>query len=372
MADLYYTPVHYGIHDLTATGNTGSFGLRVYYPSDEESVDNAAIRPDDYPLIVFSHGDRISERDLCPPDRTEDYKQWGAVLHLLARCGFVVAVPAVHDVVSSSETAVARVEDTVRWMRGQWVGNATLHYLPVFTDAISTLRGGPASAQGEGGDLPGATVYPFQPIRPGFPGFPRPPIFLGPPTPLALVGHSWGARACARAAVGGQVVATALAAVAGTWDENAAIDALVSANLPTLLMAGTGDFLNFSTLLALWPSLSRPKHQAALQGLEHWDWFGPMGGIQPCNPATNRTVCPAGWQIASELLLGFMTKYVRGHWWRPPYLLGSPGQRPPLLPWFEGPVGCALKVRWEDLTYTGSLGNPGEVTSGVWDEASPW
>ena len=102
MADLYYSPVSYGIHDLDASGETGQFGLRVYYPSEEDTLYNATIRPGLYPLVVFAHGDRAYENSFCPVDKTQDYKRWGAVLHLLARCGMVVAVPAMHDVVVGS------------------------------------------------------------------------------------------------------------------------------------------------------------------------------------------------------------------------------------------------------------------------------
>lgn len=363
MASLYYTPVNFGIHDLTAAGESGSFGLRVYYPSDEEGVEGVAIRPDDYPLLVFAHGDRVSERNLCPPERSEDYKRWGAVLHLLARCGFVVAVPAVHDLVNSPAGTAMRIEDTVRWMRNQWVGRATIHFPLVLTDATVALRGNPAEGSGDPTTAVGRSLIP---------GGRFPPVLLGPPTPLGLIGHSWGARGCALVAAGGRLAVAALAGVAGTWDDNEAITALTTAEVPNMHMVGTNDQVTLSFMTGLWSSLKRPKHQAAVLGLGHWDWFGPLGGIQPCDHTMDPVVCPAGWQIASELLLGFMTKYAYGHWWRPPYLLGSPGRRPPLIPWFEDPNSCALKVRWDDPTAPSSLGNPGETTVGDWTEASPW
>jgi hypothetical protein len=366
MAEYYYSPVLYGIHDVTASGSSGQFGLRVYYPSDDGAVWEAPIRPDDYPLIVFAHGDRSSEPGLCPADRTQDYQLWSAVLHLWARCGFVVAAPAVHDVIHSVEATAARIEDTVKWMRGQWVGSAVLHYPPVFTEAIP-----PPGIAREAGDYPTPLPPPAQLIR--WPPFHRPPFpQLGLPTPLGLIGHSWGARGCALAATRGVVVAKAIGSVAGTWDDNAAITALTGAGLPTALLAGTDDLITLSFMQALWNSLPVPKHQVALQGLGHWDWFGGQGGIHPCDGNAPRPACPVGWQIASEVILAFVTKYLRGHWWRPPYLLGSPGGRPPLMPWFEPPAKCALKARWDDPTASTSLGNPGEVTLGTWTDSSPW
>lgn len=346
MTELYYYPVSYGIHDLVGNGDTGQFGLRIYYPSEEDSPYDAPIRPGRYPLVVFAHGDRAYENRFCPLDDSRDYTRWGAVLHLLARCGMVVIVPAMHDIVGSADQAAVRIEDAVTWVRRNWAGNATIHKPPELT----TARFGPPPP----GQLP--------PLLP-----------LGPPTPLGLAGHSWGARACAVVAGRGRVEVTALASIAGTWDDNAANAALTSANLPTLLLAGTEDFMTISYLRAFWPNLPLPKHQAALQGLDHWDWFGSLGGIQPCNNATGRPACPAGWQIASELLLGFMAKYIGGRWYQQAYLLGSPQGRPPLLQWFDGPVDCALKIRWNDPMASPTLGNPGEVTLGTWDDSfDPW
>jgi pimeloyl-ACP methyl ester carboxylesterase len=197
-------------------------------------------------------------------------------------------------------------------------------------------------------------------------------IPLGPPTVLGVVGHSWGARAAARVAVRGTVEVTAITSISGSWDENAAIGAFIDAAKPTLMIAGTEDFLNASYLQALWSALAIPKHQAMLQGIGHWDWFGHPGSIHPCNPSAPRPACPVAWQTASELVLAFMTKYLLNHWWRPPYLLGSPGGRPPFLNWYDTNGPCALKVRWNDPTASGAQGQIGEITLGHWTAPSTW
>jgi hypothetical protein len=184
-----------------------------------------------------------------------------------------------------------------------------------------------------------------------------------------VVGHSWGARAAARVAVRGTVPVTAIASIAGSWDDNASIDALVTAGKPTLMMAGTDDSLNASSLQGLWPKLAIPKHQALLQRIGHWNWFDQPGSINPCDPSKPGPACPAGWQTCSELVLGFMTKYLLNHWWRPPYLLGSPGGRPPLMQWYEEGAPCALKVRWEDPMASEQVG---DATVGKWTVANPW
>ncbi len=54
---LYYSPVYYGISDVVVTpvqGGGGSFGARIYYPSEEMEVRDVPIRPGIYPLIAFA------------------------------------------------------------------------------------------------------------------------------------------------------------------------------------------------------------------------------------------------------------------------------------------------------------------------------
>ena len=361
---LYYSPVLYGINDviIPETGG-GTFAARIYYPSEQVEVRDVAVREGIYPLIAFAHGDRTSEPQLCPANRSEDYKKWGAVLHLLARCGFVVVVPAVHDVISDSERAAIRLETAIDWARSSWSHRRVLHQPPVFyldpdvmTAQATNAKQGSYST-GRGSFVLGAGV-----------GF-EVGAFLGPPTNLGVAGHSWGARAAARVAARKKVAVKTIASIAGSWDENAAIQAITGARVPTLMVAGTDDFLNASYLAGLWNSLAIPKHQAALQGIGHWDWFGPFGGIHPCNDQTPRPLCSVGWQAVSELMLGFSTKYLYNNWWRPPYLLGSAGSRPPILGSFDTDGPCALKVRWHDPTTAGAVG---DVTLGPWTAHNPW
>lgn len=365
---FYYNPVMYGINDVMISDGSSRFGARIYYPSDEVEVRDVRIINGTYPLVAFAHGDRSSESGLCPPDVTEDYKRWGSVLHLLARCGFVVISIAVHDVIHNSETTAIRVERAISWIRSFWKYRAVLH-LPqlLYIDPDVALA---SSGKTKTGTLPinqetlarlgiGVGVDTIAP--------------LGPPTSLGVVGHSWGARAMARVADRGQVQVRTIASIAGSWDENAAIQAFINARIPSLMMAGTEDFLNAGSLSALWNALAIPKHQAILQDMDHWDWFSPFGGIQPCDENAARPRCPVGWQTASEMVLALMTKYLYNHWWRPPYLLGSSGSRPPLLHWYQQNGSCALKVRWHDPLYSGSLGQVGDVTLGNWTSLSiPW
>jgi hypothetical protein len=375
VTDLYYEPVFYGIEDVDGVPDGGrNFTLRIYYPTFDGTVYDVAIRPGTYPLVAFAHGDRIGDSSLCPQDVTDDHRRWSAVLHLLARCGFVVVVPAVSDVVSSSESAAQRLEAAVTWMRRSWQHRTVLHKPDVLVDPDrhTTLKSG---GKREYEDL---SRYGIQHLGVGIGvGALRPPgtEYFGSPTRLGVVGHSWGARACARMATRGVVNVSALVAIAGAWDEPEAINALVAAKDPTLLMAGSADDMNSSYLRALWPSLTAPKHQAMLQGLGHWDWFGRQGGIQPCDSNADRPSCPVGWLTAAELTLGFVRKYLNNIWYHPPYLVGSPGGRTPLLDWYEQGSGCGLRVRWDDPV--APIANEawprrGERSWGVWSASEPW
>lgn len=297
------------------------------------------------------------------------------MFHLLARCGFVLVAPAMSDVIASSEASAARLETAISWMRGQWQHRVVLSRPSVFVDPdIVRARAakGPEMARH-------IARFGLQHLGLGV-GTDASDI-LSRPTELGLVGHSWGTRACARVAVRGQVRVRAVAAIAGSWDEPQAIDALIDAKDPTLLIGGTRDILNFSYLKYLWPALVAPKHQAALQGIGHWDWFGRRGGIQFCDPDAERPACPVGWHTAAELLVGFMTKYLRNLWYLvPPHLLGYRGaagslfQRPNLLQYYEPPTACGLKIRWDDPIADPDRGQikVGEITKGTWIEAGPW
>ena len=365
---LYYSPVAYGINDVTIPETGGSFGARIYYPSEETGVFDVPIRIDDYPLIAFSHGDRSSEPSLCPADRTEDYKRWGAVLHLLARCGFVVVSPAVHDVIFDPERTAIRMEAAIRWARSTWTHRAVLHR-PEFMFLDPDALAGPSPK----GNRRSPDLRKYGPFRLGHGiGWVPDQVLLGTPTELGVVGHSWGARAAARVAARGNVGVRAIASVAGSWDDSGSIQAFIDAHDPTLMIAGTDDFLNSSYLQGLWGALVIPKHQAMLQGIGHWDWFGPLGSIRPCDTSAPAPACGVAWQTASELILAFMTKYLLNNWWRPPYCLGSPGSRPPLLGAYQPGGSCAMKIRWVDPMASSSIGTTGNVTLGTWSAPNPW
>ncbi len=201
---LYYSPVYYGVNDVVIPEQGGSFGARIYYPSEEMEVRDVPIRTGTYSLIAFAHGDRSNEPGLCPADRTEDYKKWGAVLHLLARCGFVVISSAVHDVINDSEQTAIRMETAITWARTAWAHRDVLFNLPVmYLDPDVMLARVPMGSRDD--------IQPEVNRRIGG-GFGHDHALpLGPPTNLGVMGHSWGARAAARVAVRGKVQVSAIA-----------------------------------------------------------------------------------------------------------------------------------------------------------------
>jgi hypothetical protein len=380
MSALYWNPTYYGIDDVTvgpgaftSSGSTEPFAARVYFPTDYSTLP-ISIRPGTYRLIVFTHGDRSAPRPdpLCPPDIALDYQRWEAALNMLARCGFVVVSPDVSDVSYSAEQMADRIEATVAWMRRGWRHASSLQLSPVF-EASAWMAGPPPPTPPD----PLADDPRVAPERTPEPNdwrgrFRADVALIGVPTATALVGHSYGAKAGCIVIGRGNVQIRAFASIAGTFDDNN-VSFLVASGIPTLLMAGNEDHETLSYLNGLWASLSAPKHQAVLQGIGHWDWFGPGEGIQPCSPDAERPKCPIAWQTASELLLGFMTRHLDGYPF-PPHLIGAPGQRPPLLPWYDSSGRCALTVRWEDPAGGGDGSHcvAGQQVFGNWSTPHPW
>jgi hypothetical protein len=187
-----------------------------------------------------------------------------------------------------------------------------------------------------------------------------------------LIGPSWGALVCARLLDSTEFAARAVATISGTWTDEARKRELAGAGLPVLFINGTDEPGLFSQPdFQPFPEAGLPKHQAALGRAGHWDWFPPGEGIQPCSGSSSNP-CATAWQTATELCLTFFYKYLYRQWFLRPYLLTSPGGRPPLLHTFAPGTGCSVRIRWETETEETSHGRVGEVTLGDWTGGSPW
>gem|GEM_PF-3711492 len=376
MSDLYLSPTLYGGEDVVIDHGGLSFNARIYFPTDTDYALPAVMRPGMHDLVVFAHGQRRADmpEGLCPEDVSTDYQLWEDVLHLLARCGFVVVSPQLSDIDVRTNETVKRIEATVAWMRTSWRHASSLwrSELPDVLVRDTSLGGAlvvPATAAAPSVAPHVDSIAARSIIWRG-----RAVEGMGPirnPTSTALIGHSWGARACAVAAGRRAVAVRALASIAGSFDDNESGAALIGGDFPTLMIAGEQDGMALSYLQGLWDQLPAFKHQAVLEGAGHWDWSG-SNGIQLCDPAALPR-CPAAARTASELILGFLTKYLHNRP-LPPHLLGPAGQRPPLLQWYDDRKRCALTVRWDDPSGGGNSTSSvvGSQTFGVWEGNDPF
>jgi pimeloyl-ACP methyl ester carboxylesterase len=357
VSDLYLDPVAYGIQDVAVPPQRA---VRIMFPSEAGNVFGASVRPGTYPLVVFVHGYRNASDGLCPTDITQDYRAWVSVLHLLARCGFVVAAPDVHDVVADSAVTTEVVEDVIRWMHFQWEHRAVLWGPSAFVDPDRYRQRADAT--------PDLSAFHMSSLGVGIGVDPTAPG--GITTSVGLAGHSWGARACALVAARRNVRVDAVASVAGSWDDNSAVSAFYGVR-PTLMIAGTADGMNAGYLAGFWDGLGAPKHQALLMGIGHWDWFSNTSGLHPCDPDVDRPLCGVGWLTAAELLLTFFVKHLLNQWTLPSHLVGPSGSRTALLPYYQNTDRCGLRVRWHDPLASGP--SIGHATFGHWQDSDyPW
>lgn len=356
---LFQTPAFFGIHDAMVDDVPDPFGLRIYYPTRDDLLLGAPVARGPHPLVVFAHGNRQGSQNAayCPDDKTNDYRRWTRVLGAIARSGFVVAAPDL-----SAGSTEERLEASVRWMRGSWSGRRSIHTLE--------LAGGHAAADARRAVQPAdALRFPAADADPAIAGRPSPAGFLGQPTSLSVIGHSWGARDGAVFAQGNG--ANSYVSIAGSFDDNASIEALRAFAAPKFMLAGTEDHEASSYLHALWNSLHAPKYQCAVRGASHWDWFGGHGAIRRCDGT------PAQWpdtaHVAGELIAGFLTRHVGHLQFTPPPFIRIPLLRPWHVPWVG--EGTAIQMRWDapgqsfgtlDATGSGILGEWPAGTAQDW------
>ena len=352
MAPSITSPVFYGVRDIVISDYEQEIRVFLYFPSLDGAVWTAPILDGSYPLILFIHGNRTGTEgeNLCPTEKDTDYRRWWTVLHLLARCGFVVACPDVSGTISADpETTLPRVRRVIDFMYDEWEHRSVLE----------------RSERSPGGKL-------------------------------GIAGHSWGANTGLRLAVNSD--ALALATVAGTWENSAAED-FRELDMPILFASGVAPYdLLANAANQPYTPRNAPKHQAALSELGHWAWFR-RGEIFPCS-GEDPYPCTSGAHILSELLLAFFTRYLYDEPSIVPYLLedtGSPPNRAALDYINEG--RCAARIRFRTGAGSSFLSliarwftpnhlawghrpfwwrvfgryvDEDEVTVGDWEDGSPW
>lgn len=306
-------PVFYGFKDLGAADGAPS-ALRIWYPTYEGFTDGPPILKlclVRWPVVLFLHG-----QPPCPdPDY---YRRWSMLPAVLARSGYVVAVPS-HAASFPEETtsgpAVAAALGVIDWVRSSWEHKK-------WVDARAE-----------------ATV---------------------------VAGHSYGALLAARVAQARPAI-SAYAGLSGPFLEfSNPVPVLQAIDAPAFFMWATGNPLTgaFENLdgAGVFPQIPRPKHAAVFPG-EHFDYLRPWTG---CNFLQGG--CTLIEAVAAELTALFIARNLPVALSRSqiPVNLDPPavaltqkqqffaGGHLSGLRQIQGRAGCRIDLRWDDGSVTGS------------------
>jgi pimeloyl-ACP methyl ester carboxylesterase len=243
LAPVFYAHRDYGPVD----GAPGD--VRVFFPSLDGSPDSGEILRDcgRYPLIVFAHGH-------CATD-TDHFLKWFEVPAVLARAGYVVAVPRLPQISGGTSPTeadgdLALLRDLDSWLRSAWSERSQLAPVPA----------------------------------------------------TGLVGHSFGAGLAGRLAGEGNV--RAFASLSG----DVARATREAIHVPKLFVWGSNEFIPPGIALteAEWAAVTPPKHRVVVDDLEHWDYL-PAGRTSceiargPCGPAR-----VASWDLLAMFLANYL------------------------------------------------------------------
>lgn len=246
-------PMFYGFKDYdVAQGAPGP--VRVFYPTYEGSPQDAPILKlcvIRYPVVLFLHG--------MPPCPVAEYnKQWFMGPAVLARCGYVVAVPNYSPQLPEADSPnIALANSYIDWMRHGWEHSK-------WADARESST--------------------------------------------AVVGHSYGALLAGRVAAARPDVA-AYVGLSGPWAEfSRPLPVLQAIPCPSFYMWGTADpiggaFENLDGGGGLWSKLTTPRYAAVFPG-EHFDYIRP---IAACG-GTPRGDCLLIESVAAELSALFIAR----------------------------------------------------------------
>jgi len=264
-------PVFYGYADYNPSVGAPT-NMRVYYPSADGSPQCAPFLagPGHFPLVIFLHGN-------C--SETFHFTKWSHLPKVLARSGFIVAIPDLGENSQSpwdlSNTAYAVINNVITWMRSTWSHSA---------------------------------------------------FVMQPPT-LGIVGHSYGAL------LGGQLAktipATAYVSLGGVWGHwSPPVPAPIKTlTLPKLLVWGT-NFGETDAMLkeAAWNALPQPKYRLVFTNGEHWDYV-PASNTSCAGQADSWGPCDLVYRLTADFTAVFLSKYM------PPEQAPAPGAiLPDLIP----------------------------------------
>lgn len=113
-------PVSWASSDLTAADGAPQ-PMRVYYPSyafnDSKRILKLCL--DRWPLVLFLHG--LSPSPPCSTPDTADYLRWRSIPMLLAKSGYVVAVPDYSAGLPEADSPlIDRMLSVIDWLRTDW------------------------------------------------------------------------------------------------------------------------------------------------------------------------------------------------------------------------------------------------------------
>jgi len=301
-------PVFHGVADYTLSSGVA---VRMFYPSTQPTARCARILGGTaarFPLVLFLHGD-------CTPEPMH-YLEWSHIPQILARAGFVVAVPTLAPIGHPGDpnsTGYTRAAATIAWARTQWEFRHLL---------FSTITG--------------------------------------------VIGHSFGALHAQQIAT--DMNPTAFVGLSGQQAEFSNGPPLPTC--PKMFVFGTGEDPVFRLPDAQWNALSGEKHKLVLSGLHHWDYTPPS--TNTCKSGLF-SQCGQYHRIAADLIAIFLSRYMSSEHsgilddFIPADLVLRPHNRTPAQEAFAAgwlsslsedlPDDCSAKLSW-------SIPSPGGASVG--------
>lgn len=252
-------PVAFGTADYTEADGAPA-PMRVYYPSHETFSETHRILKlclDRWPVVLFLHGLRPGLPPCAPGSTNQYYLRWRRIATLLARSGYVVAVPDYVPDPEPNSPQIDRMLATIDWLRTGWEHARWVDKRP---------------------------------------------------TSVAVGGHSFGAVLAARIAQRrpGMGAYVGLAGPFFLHDPQGAL--LHSLALPSLFMWSANSKLTRNEDLdeaeQIWPGIPGPKYAAIHQG-GHFDYL-PKG----VTCGEKRSECSSIEPVTAELIALFLARHM--------------------------------------------------------------
>ena len=232
--------------------------MRIYYPSHAFNDTHRILKLclDRWPLVLFLHG--LSPAPPCPAPSPPNYLRWRRIPAMLAKSGYVVAVPNYSATVPDADAPlIQHMKDVIDWVRTDW------------EDARWVDKR---------------------------------------PTSVAVAGHSFGALLAARIAqkFPGMGACISLGGSFNQLDEDAH-SVLQSLALPSFFMWSTNPALAAFENLdddGFWDDVPGPKHAAVHSG-GHFDY---LPAAMTCSD--KRGECTPLEPVAAELIALFLARHM--------------------------------------------------------------